>query len=68
MTPEANDLSPTSIRPDLAETDQEPDQGGEDQEARREIEKLAPSNDRLRALIGTFQPPPGTFDDEEMPY
>ena len=38
----------------------------EDQSAR--VSKLAPSNDQLRALIGTFQPPPGTFDDEEMPY
>jgi hypothetical protein len=68
MTPEANEMSPPEIHPDAGQTDLEPDHDGEDQDARREIEKLAPSNERLRALIGTFQPPPGTFDDEEMPY
>lgn len=44
------------------------DDRDEDREERREIEERAPGNDKLRAFIGTFQPPPGTFDDEEMAY
>ncbi len=36
---------------------------------RREAEKISPSNIELRALIGKFAPPAGTFGgDEEMPY
>jgi len=35
---------------------------------RREAERITPSNEQLRAMIGKFSPPPGTFDDEEMPY
>lgn len=68
MTPEANDASPPAVH--LAAAEPVPDQGDgdEDPEVRREVEKLAPNNDRLRALIGSFRPPPGTFDDEEMPY
>ena len=68
MTPEANELSPPTNLPDTAGAEHPQGDDGEDQEARREIEKLAPSNDQLRSLIGSFQPPSGTFEDEEMPY
>ncbi len=66
MTPESKESSFPLIEDDVPS-----DHDARDDEAqaeRREIEKLAPSNDKLRSLIGSFQPRPGTFDDEEMPY
>ena len=41
---------------------------GEDLYWHREAERITPSNEHLRAIIGRFTPAPGTFDDEEMPY
>ena len=66
MIPEFKDSS-LPLTPDQGAAN-ENGENSEDAKTRREIEKRAPSNDQLRALIGSFQPPPGTFDDEEMPY
>jgi hypothetical protein len=65
MTPESKESSLPLIHDDAPLDDDVQDD--EDQTERLEIEKLAPGNDKLRALIGSFQPPPGTFDSEEMP-
>jgi hypothetical protein len=41
---------------------------GDDPAARAEALRLAPSYARLKAGIGKYSPPPGDFDNEEMPY
>ena len=34
---------------------------------RREAKQIAPSNEKLRSLIGKYQPEPGIYgDDEEL--
>ena len=40
----------------------------DDPAARAEAHRLTPSSVRLEAGIGKYPPPPGNFDEEEMPY
>jgi hypothetical protein len=42
--------------------------GRQEEADRAEAMRITPSSEQLRAMIGKFPPPPGNFDDEEMPY
>jgi hypothetical protein len=39
-----------------------------DVKCHRLAEEIAPSNERLLAMVGKYTAPPGTYDNEEMPY